>query len=198
MLGVSVPSSRVLVTYSVCGSGIHYGWCSANLKGAAPVGLERLQEGSLPATRSVDKWNYNNDVHFQDITLRGHHLPTMSAAQPSSSLKVLAHALLDNSDRPFTTVKARGGRLLVRAPTYWHHLVVARGSVHILGDIEALYPHRPHGSALQSRLRCGTYRITIDREQQGQVLPDSCPYCPDKTALEKRETYDHQLIRCTA
>ena len=168
------------------------------LKSTAPADLEQLHDGSLPATRSVDNWSYTNDTHFQNITLRDHHLPTKNAAQLTPSLKILAHALLENRDHPLTTGKTKDGRLLARAPTYWHHLVVARGSVHIHRDIEALYPHLAHGFTLQSQLRCGTYPLSIHRQQPDQVLPDSCPHCPDNTALRERETYDHLLFRCTA
>ena len=88
------------------------------LKGAAPASLERLHDGSLPATRFVDSWNYTQDTHFQNITLCDHHLPTKNAAPRTPSLKVLAHALLENCDHPFTTARAKDGRLLAKAPTY--------------------------------------------------------------------------------
>ena len=65
-------------------------------------------------------------------------------------------------------------------------------------DCCALYPHLAHGFTLQSQLRCGTYPLSIHRQQQDQVLPDSCPHCPDNTTLKERETCDHLLFRCTA
>ena len=168
------------------------------LKSAVPACLERLHDGSLPATRSVDKWSYTNATHFQNITLRDHNLPTKNAAQITPSLKVLAHTLLENRVRPFTTAEARGGRFLARAPTYWHHITIARGSVHIRRDIEALYPHLAHGFTLLSQLGCGTYPLSIHRQQQDQVLPESCPHCLDNTALRVREAFDHLLLICTA
>ena len=103
--------------------------------------------------------------------------------------------LLENRDCPLTTARAEDGRLLAGAPTYWHHIVVVRGSVHIHRDIEALYPHLAHGFTLQSQLCCP---LSVHRHQQDQVLPDSCPHCPDNTTLRERETYDHLLFRCTA
>jgi len=50
-------------------------------------------------------------------------------------------------------------------------------------NIEALDPHLARGFTLQSQLCCGTYPLSIQRQQQDQVLQESCPYCPDNTAL---------------
>ena len=79
----------------------------------------------------------------------------------------------------------------------WHHLVIAHGSVHIHRDIETLYPHLAHGFTLQSQLRSGTDPLSIHRQRQDQVLPDSYPHCSDDTTLRERETYDRLLFRCT-
>jgi len=57
------------------------------LKGAAPVGLERLHDGSLPLTRSVDSWSYTNDTHFQNMALRDHHLPDEECRATHAVLK---------------------------------------------------------------------------------------------------------------
>ena len=79
---------------------------------------------------------------------------------PLASCLLLYLSLLANK----LTFRMNEGRLLANAPT-WHHLVVARGSVHIHRDIEALYPHLAHGFTLQSELRCGTYPLSIHRQQ---------------------------------
>ena len=99
---------------------------------------------TLPATRSVDNWSYTNDTHFQNITLRDHHLPTKNAAQLTPSLKVLAHALLENRDRPLTMARAKDGRLLARAPNYGHHLVEAS----TFTETSKPYTHISHTASL--------------------------------------------------